>query len=398
MAHRNGFARGSNQAGCGCDVVPHSKPSARETTEACDGGAGHVFMAGLKTCGSVWTCAVCSAKICRRRGREVQAAIDAHMADGGVVWMITATMPHHAGHRLAVVLSALTDSWSYLKNGNPWKRWADRIGYVGAIKGTEATFGKAGWHPHIHALIFLRSDPGAEVEAKFVEWLKERWARKIESFYWDSETKTVRAAPINRRRPEGFVSLFGAPHQDHGVRITKADKAGSYVAKMGLGREVSVMDVKGGRLGNRTPWRILSDYTDRRSTQDAALWSEWCRTMKGRAHLVWSPGLRARLVAGQLEIPDMEIAAATPPKSKLIFDFEPISWWGFQRAAARAGDDFGRIVCDVLETDGPEILLVVAQALLREAGVPGEVRHDPIHKFVWIEPPKLGTAHEGRLL
>ena len=364
-----------------------NRPAARMTTETCEGGDGHAFMTGIKTCGSVWTCAVCSGRICRQRGREVQAAIDAHLAEGGVVWMVTATIPHHAGHRLDAVLGAITESWAYLKAGNPWKRWAARIGYIGAIKGSEATNGRAGWHPHIHALLFLEADPGPEVEAAFLVWLRDRWERKIESFFWDPVSVSVRSAPMNRRRPEGFESLFGKPHPDHGIRITRADKAGAYVAKMGLGKEVSVMDVKGGHLGNRTPWQVLRDYAERGSVSDAATWLEWARATKGRAHLVWSPGLRARLVPSQLELTDDQIASSTPRKSRLVVEFERISWWGFQSAASRTGEDFARIVCDVLEHGGPELLVPVAQNLIRQAGIPGDVRHDPARRFMWIEPP-----------
>lgn len=349
-------------------------------------------MAGIKTCGSVWTCAVCSAKICRHRGAEIQAAIDAWMLEGGVVWMVTATIPHHAGHRLEVVLDAITRSWQYLKAGEPWQRWAERIHYAGAIKGSEATHGAAGWHPHVHALLFLESDPGPEVEADFLEWMRGRWARKVESFFWDPRARdahAVAAAPLNRPRPEGFVSLFGRPHPEHGIRITKANKAGAYVAKMGLGKEVSVMDVKGARKGNRTPWRILRDYLEHESVRDAAIWREWSRSMKGRAHLVWSPGLRSRVAPSQLELSDDHLAAALPKKSVFVLEFDRMMWWGLQNAASRVGgEDYGRTACNMLEMggpdDGPELLRAVSQSLLESAGIPGEVRYDPGRRLLWL--------------
>ena len=44
---------------------------------------------GLQTCGSVWTCPVCSSKIAERRRVEIQGAIATHRAQGGEVQLLT---------------------------------------------------------------------------------------------------------------------------------------------------------------------------------------------------------------------------------------------------------------------------------------------------------------------
>ena len=61
-------------------------------------GAG---FSGLVTCGSVWACPVCSAKILARRSLELGAGLLAWEAAGGRLVMGTLTMRHHRGHRLA---------------------------------------------------------------------------------------------------------------------------------------------------------------------------------------------------------------------------------------------------------------------------------------------------------
>jgi hypothetical protein len=48
---------------------------------------------GLQTCGSVWACPVCSAKIAERRRVEIMAAMAAHKAAGGWVNLLTLTAP-----------------------------------------------------------------------------------------------------------------------------------------------------------------------------------------------------------------------------------------------------------------------------------------------------------------
>ena len=49
---------------------------------------------GLQTCGSVWTCPVCGAKVVERRRGEIQQAMAMHRACGGEVHLLTLTVPH----------------------------------------------------------------------------------------------------------------------------------------------------------------------------------------------------------------------------------------------------------------------------------------------------------------
>ena len=49
---------------------------------------------GLQTCGSVWVCPVCGAKVVERRRGEIQQAMAQHRACGGEVHLLTLTAPH----------------------------------------------------------------------------------------------------------------------------------------------------------------------------------------------------------------------------------------------------------------------------------------------------------------
>ena len=49
---------------------------------------------GLQTCGSVWVCPVCGAKVVERRRGEIQQAMAMHRACGGEVHLLTLTVPH----------------------------------------------------------------------------------------------------------------------------------------------------------------------------------------------------------------------------------------------------------------------------------------------------------------
>ena len=48
----------------------------------------------LQTCGSVWVCPVCGAKVGERRRGEIQQAMAQHRACGGEVHLLTLTAPH----------------------------------------------------------------------------------------------------------------------------------------------------------------------------------------------------------------------------------------------------------------------------------------------------------------
>jgi hypothetical protein len=57
---------------------------------------------GLVTCGSVWACPVCAAKVAAARAEELAAVLDKPHEDGGSAFMLTLTIRHRAGDRLGL--------------------------------------------------------------------------------------------------------------------------------------------------------------------------------------------------------------------------------------------------------------------------------------------------------
>ena len=72
--------------------------------------AGVAHYAGLTTCGSIWACPVCSAKI-RTRATEISEATAAWDRAGNSVYMITFTTPHDMGMKLRPLISAIADGF-----------------------------------------------------------------------------------------------------------------------------------------------------------------------------------------------------------------------------------------------------------------------------------------------
>ena len=139
-----------------CGKVPTG-----DTVVAMDNG-GVAHFAGLQSCGSIWACPVCSAKIRNVRSEEIAGAAGKWDRDGNTVLMVTLTAPHDMGMALKPLLEVIAGSFRQVIAGRPWLRVKKQVGIVGTIRAVEVTHGENGWHPHLHVLVFVKGDPGAE--------------------------------------------------------------------------------------------------------------------------------------------------------------------------------------------------------------------------------------------
>lgn len=243
-------------------------------------GDGGVHFSGIETCGSVWTCPVCSAKIAAVRTGEVTRATEGHTASGGAVYFLTLTAPHFMGQDCKFLRDLVAGAWRRLIRGAPWKRLKAKYGIEGYIRALETKHGGAGWHNHLH-IVLLTGKPVEDLE-EFRWALFDRWAGIIE-------------------RMDGGLCSPDAMDL-HRVDGEAAREMGWYLAKMGL--ELTQMHLKGMK-GGMTPFQLL-ERGDRRSR---ALFREYAHAFKGARHLTWSRGLKDRFDI--VEITDQEIAAET---------------------------------------------------------------------------------------
>lgn len=235
---------------------------------------------GLQTCGSVWVCPVCAAKISVRRREELKTAIEKADAQGLSVIMATFTLQHTSEDKLEELVEALNDSYRRLKRGEPWKNFCENYHVVGYITALETPFGKVnGWHPHKHAILFLSGPVDDAQISKIEDWLSKRF-------------RTMLAK--NER--------YGSPKYSVDVR-TKKD-AVAYVTKWGLESEITGGEEKTGH--GYTPFKLLELYSmgERWAAQR---FIEYAGAMKGKRQLVWSKGLR-ELLGLDVEMTDEEIA------------------------------------------------------------------------------------------
>jgi Replication protein len=283
--------------------------------------------AGLVTCGSVWACPVCAAKIAAKRAEELARVIRKVLESGGSASLVTLTMRHHSGHRLKDLWKALSYAWSRVTSGKHWM--ADQVlgGMLGWVRVVEATYGQHGWHLHIHALVCWRSKVSLELAETIGGRMWERWAKAL------------------KRR--GFESWQNHGGLDVRMASLRNDNLSEYFVK--LAREITSSATKDSKAG-RSPFALLRDGLATGLADDLDLWFEWERVSKGRRQITWSLGehdLRKFAELGK-EQTDEEVAAEEELQGEDVMALTGETWDGLVRSGTTCD------LLDVAEVEGYE--------------------------------------------
>lgn len=256
------------------------------------GAERRAYYHGLVTCGSVWSCPVCSAKITEIRRQELTQAISTWRSRGGSLLMVTVTLQHQRDDELKALLIALKDSWRRLKSGRWWLSMRERYGLEHYVSSTEVTYGGHGWHPHIHAL-FFSSLAGGELDIDTLQ------------------------AELTARYTALLAEHGKYASEYYGIDVRLGDKyAGEYASKYGLEHELTKSISKNGSNGGCSPFELLDKCRDG-DKQAGALFVEYAHTFFGARQLSWSHGARAALGLAQ-EQDDAAIAAAEPESEPVV--------------------------------------------------------------------------------
>ncbi|GAA4834244.1 hypothetical protein GCM10023201_23120 [Actinomycetospora corticicola] len=322
---------------CGLSTTSESGATLGVVTGS--GGRRSAAYGGLTTCGSVWACPVCAAKIAARRADDLATVMRTVDDLGGSAFLLTLTMRHVRGDRLGLTrtersrrkeledrvwsrsiarrngwdvdvdqaasdddeLAALVASegcwdvlsyaWRSVTSGAGWQADSERFGgLLGWARAVEVTHGVNGWHVHIHVLLCFREQVSADLaRAALGPRVFGRWSRAL-----------------------GRRGFSASP--EHGWDLRRAQLGdgdlADYFTKMA--HEVTSGHRKEGhRHGGRTPMQLLGDTVETYEAGDMARWWEWESASDGRRQLTWSTGRRdLRALAGLgREATDEEIAA-----------------------------------------------------------------------------------------
>lgn len=269
------------------------------------------FYGGLATCGSVWACPVCAAKIQERRRQELIQFMDYAYSSGYAPVMVTLTFPHCRFDSLEDLILRQRTAFKLMREGNSFQLFKKRFGFKGLIRSLEVTHGNNGWHPHTHELWLVRPTCKAERE-DFVRFVTNRW-----------EQSCIKAGLLDPA--DGFkVHAFRL----HSVDVRFSVTSGEYLAKQdssrrwGVEHEMSKATSKKGRLSGVHPHEFLI----RNESADSALYLEYATTMRDKRarQLFWSPGLKS--LVGIDELTDEEISERQDERADLLGLLVPDQW------------------------------------------------------------------------
>lgn len=288
----------------------------------------------LMTCGSVWVCPVCAARITEVRRLELSAAVERWRAKGGIVVLLTQTIPHHAWQPLGEVLTGFQRARSFERRQKRWRRIKEEAGLAGTIRALEVTVGPNGWHPHCHELLFLR---GVVDLVELERLAAASWIHACEA--------------VSLERPNG-----------HGARLHDGTYAAEYASKWGLVEEVTKAHVKRARGENLGPWGLLELVAEDGDARAADLFREYGRCFHGRRQMVWTKGLRALLGLHE-ERTDEELAEGVDLEAARLGALTREEW-KLVRDAEKRGE-----VLEAAQAEGwPGVLRLVAALTRRSEG------------------------------
>ena len=270
--------------------------------------------AGLQTCGSVWVCPVCGAKVVERRRGEIQQAMAMHRACGGEVHLLTLTVPHTRFNALDDLLERQGKALQGFLRDFTVKAVFMKMGYIGQIRGYETTHGRKGtnngWHPHFHFLQFVM------VKGT----LRSSWTGKRGSIC-GGDAYCQKAG-------------LGSPSFQHGIDLRDGSFASNYVAKWGLEDEMTKGHIKKGKAGGNAFDLLRAVLADKEDKQAAALFAEFAKAFKGKRQLSWSNGLKAKFNLAEKN--DEELASELEDNAELLGLLTPDEWRDVLKVRARA--------------------------------------------------------------
>jgi hypothetical protein len=262
----------------------------------------------IKTCGSVWACPVCAAKVAEQRRTELAAAMVLHRAAGGYAYLVTFTFPHYRHQALADLMEPFTKARQSFQNCRAWKAVMEKAGKIGVVNSLEVTYSEHnGWHPHLHMLVFC--NPGAfhegdenadgRLESHAIDHLKSEWVRLLEK--------------------KGLVDANNRSWANqYALDVRGGAKAAEYIAKWGhdqawgMSSELTSSHAKTGRkstpgaIDHCTPFQLLALAKDG-SGQAICAFREFVKVFDGKRMLTWSRGLKDHFGIDEIEDEDAAI-------------------------------------------------------------------------------------------
>lgn len=157
------------------------------TTIISDGEQSYTF--GTNLCDSSWACPRCTAAVMAKYGEQLACLIDYLAKQHTFAYMFTLTMPHSIKTPVDLQIKTITKAWRALQKVNINNKKEQNINVQirrkleikHIVRCYEVTYGKNGYHTHIHALYFSKhnAQPLKDNEDKLTDY----WLLKVKQAY-----------------------------------------------------------------------------------------------------------------------------------------------------------------------------------------------------------------------
>ena len=274
---------------------------------------------GLFSCGSVWSCPICSSRIAQVRCNEVATAFKIWRSIGEengkthTQIMVSLTVPHHFDQSINSLRSSFMKTRVIMKNQqelkkNPtfktWGMLCEKYGIKGTLSAIETTYGFNGWHPHSHDILFIDRELTNDELDEFKAYLTTAWIyacrrTKVkmtpdQEYYMFQKSVHVRKAPT----AEQYVSKFGLVMDEKQANDEYENHKDILNPGWGAAQELTKSHIKKSR-GDKgyTPWdflRIIDEFPEDRKLylRFGRLFREYSRAFFGCRQLFWSKGFK----------------------------------------------------------------------------------------------------------
>jgi hypothetical protein len=275
---------------------------------------------GLQTCGSVWSCPICSNRRAWWRRGDLQALMEYAEAEGLTLVMLTLTSQHDLQTSLVDQRRMMAKAKAGMTSRAAWKKGLLQH-LVGSVTATEVTHGlHSGWHLHYHYILLLdlRHLPdnrdAVAMDLGDAAWPAWRSAATRAGLYVNRSAYSVEVGSAVARYPEQIEKVEGS--------WTLADEATRGAVKKGAGRH---------------PFELLRLSCDDNDESARDLFVEYSAAMKGASALQWSRGL-ADLVGIDVDTSDEGDRQDKPAvMQELMGDLTSPEWHGdMMRPGVRA--------------------------------------------------------------
>lgn len=217
--------------------------------------------AGLQSCGSVWCCPVCNAKIQAQRLVEMKQALTWARENNLTVVFATHTVRHNKRQSLEHVRDMAQTVWRKCRSHAAVKKLFKRYGSKGYVRAQEVTWSNAnGWHVHYHAYYFLRSGMTQKEVDAFGAAYSANWIKTAKDNRY--------AAPLEENQRFELLNLNNTADLEKAAKYVTQSKTSNLksAANELTSTQTKLGKVKfhtdGSRVLHMSYWDMLRAYTD----------------------------------------------------------------------------------------------------------------------------------------